>query len=436
MKRSIHWVYIGLVILGLSAPIIGNTASIFIVSGQVTDADDLPLDGLEVTVSNETKDLSLTQVTGDSGRGTYAATFINLFGGSVADVDDQIKVSVKQEGKVAVEKTHTVVQGDFDDSGQTGAVNIDLQIISQLSLTSVIPNNALASGGSTVQIIGENFQEGVSVFFGGIEASNVVIVSDTELSVTVPPGSRGVVEVIATNPDSRSDSIQFSYIDFPPWDLDKNGAVNIFDLVRVASQFGQTAPGLPEDIDANGTVNIFDLVLVASHFGEATVATAPPRVALNSKAVEATDHVGSSLSDAGRIKRRRIALTELENLSDTDPQMLLAAKLLRQWLATTGEIPTDTMLLPNYPNPFNPETWIPYHLARSAHVSILIHNILGQPVRRLEIGRRHAGRYIERSQAAYWDGRNNAGELVTSGIYFYSIEAGEYSATQKMVIGK
>ena len=436
MKRSIHWVYIGLVILGLSAPIIGNTASIFIVSGQVTDADDLPLDALEVTVSNETKNLTLTQVTGDSGRGTYAATFIDFFGGSVANVDDEIKVSVKQEGKVAAEKTYTVVQGDFDDSGQTGAVNIDLQIISQLSLTSVIPNNALASGGSTVQIIGENFQEGVSVFFGGIEVSSVVIVSDTELSVTVPPGSRGVVEVIATNPDSRSASIQFSYIDFPPWDLDKNGAVNIFDLVGVASQFGQTAQGLSGDIDANGTVNIFDLVLVASHFGEATVATAPPRVALNSKAVEAIDRVGSSLSDAGRIKRRRIALTELENLSDTDPQMLLAAKLLRQWLATTGEIPTDTRLLPNYPNPFNPETWIPYHLARSADVSILIHNILGQPVRRLEIGRRHAGRYIERSQAAYWDGRNDAGELVTSGIYFYSIEVGEFSATRKMVIGK
>ena len=436
MKRSIHWVYIGLVILGLSAPIIGNTASIFIVSGQVTDADDLPLDALEVTVSNETKNLTLTQVTGDSGRGTYAATFIDFFGGSVANVDDEIKVSVKQEGKVAAEKTYTVVQGDFDDSGQTGAVNIDLQIISQLSLTSVIPNNALASGGSTVQIIGENFQEGVSVFFGGIEVSSVVIVSDTELSVTVPPGSRGVVEVIATNPDSRSASIQFSYIDFPPWDLDKNGAVNIFDLVGVASQFGQTAQGLSGDIDANGTVNIFDLVLVASHFGEATVATAPPRVALNSKAVEAIDRVGSSLSDAGRIKRRRIALTELENLSDTDPQMLLAEKLLRQWLATTGEIPTDTRLLPNYPNPFNPETWIPYHLARSADVSILIHNILGQPVRRLEIGRRHAGRYIERSQAAYWDGRNDAGELVTSGIYFYSIEVGEFSATRKMVIGK
>ena len=436
MRHGIRWFYVGLVILGLSIPMIGNTASIFIVSGQVTDANDLPLDGLEVTVSNVTKNLILTQVTGDSGRGAYAATFIDFFGGSVADVGDEIKVSVKQEGKVVAEETYTVVQGDFDDAGQTGVVNISLQIISELSLTNVIPDNALASGGTTVQIIGENFHEGVAVTFGGIEANNVVLASDTELSVTVPPGFRGVVEVIATNPDSRSASIQFTYIDYPPWDLDKNGAVNIFDLVGVASQFGQTAQGLSGDIDGNGTVNIFDLVLVASHFGEATVAAAPPPVALNSKNFGATQHLSMRLTDRDAGMRRRIALTELENLADTDPQMLLPAKLLRQWLATSGEIPSESMLLPNYPNPFNPETWIPYDLANSAEVTILIYNVLGQPVRRLEIGHRHAGRYVEYSQAAHWDGRNDAGELVTSGVYFYSIETKEFSAMRKMVIGK
>ena len=69
-------------------------------------------------------------------------------------------------------------------------------------------------------------------------------------------------------------------------------------------------------------------------------------------------------------------------------------------------------------------------------MSIFIYNTLGQPVRHLEIGHRHAGRYVEHSDAAYWDGRNDAGELVTSGVYFYSIEAGEFSASRKMVIGK
>ena len=436
MKRGIYWFYIGVVIFGLSAPMTGNTASIFVVSGQVTNGDNLPLDGLEVTVSNETKNLALTHVTGDSGRGAYAATFIDFFGGSVADVNDEIKVSVKQEGSVAAERSYTVVRDDFNDSGQTGDVTINLRIMSQLSLTSVIPDNALASGGSTVQIVGENFKQGVTVTFGGIQASEVVLVSAGELAVTVPPGSRGAVEIVVTNPDSGSASIQFKYIDYPPWDLDKSGSVNIFDLVGVASQFGKTAPGVYGDVDNNGTVNIFDLVLVASHFGEATTATAPPRVALNSGHFGAARHTRMSVAGSGASMSRRVALTELENLSDTDPQIRLAAKLLRQWLASAGEIPNEAMLLPNYPNPFNPETWIPYQLADSADVTIHIYNRLGQPVRRLEIGRRHAGRYAGHSEAAYWDGRNDAGESVTSGVYFYSIVAGEFSATRKMVIGK
>ena len=436
MVHGIRWCYVGLIILGLSVPMIGNTANIFIVSGQVTDANNLPLDGLEVTVSNETKNLMLTQVTGESGRGTYAATFIDFFGRSVADAGDEIKISVNQGGEVIAEETQTLVQGDFDASGQTGDVSISLRIVVQLSLTHIIPDNVLASGGATVQIIGENFQEGVTVTFGGVEAGNVVRVSKTELSVIVPPGSRGVVEVVATNPDSRSASLQFTYIDYPSWDLDKNGSVNIFDLVGVASQFGQSGQGLSGDIDGNGTVNIFDLVLVASHFGEATVPAAPPHVALYSKDIGAGRHMSMRLTDGDAGMRRRAALTELENLPGTDPEILLAARLLRQWLATTGEIPSTSMLLPNYPNPFNPETWIPYQLANSSNVAIIIYNVLGRPVRHLEIGFRHAGRYVEHSQAAHWDGRNDAGELVTSGVYFYSLGTEEFSAMRKMVIGK
>lgn len=436
MKHGIRWFYIGLVILGLSIPMIGNAASIFIVRGQVTDANDLPLDGLEVNVLNETKDLMLTQVTGDSGRGAYAVTFIDFFGGSVADVNDEIKVTVKQEGKVVAEEAYTVVQGDFDNVSQTGDVIISLQVVTQISLIRVIPDNALASGGATVQIIGESFQKGITVTFDGIEADNVVLVSDTELSVTVPPGARGVAELVVTNPDSRSASIQFKYIDFPPWDVNKDGIVNIFDMVSVASQFNQSGQGLTGDINADGTVNVFDLVLVASHFAEATVATAPPLIALNAKDFGATQHLSMRLTHRDAGMRRRVALTELENLSDIDPSMLLPAKLLRQWLATNGEIPSESRLLPNYPNPFNPETWIPYHLANSTDVTIFIYNVLGQPVRRLDIGHRHAGRYVEHSQAAHWDGRNDAGEFVTSGVYFYSIKTNGFSAMRKMVIGK
>ena len=100
------------------------------------------------------------------------------------------------------------------------------------------------------------------------------------------------------------------------------------------------------------------------------------------------------------------------------------------------EIPTETALLRNYPNPFNPETWIPYHLAAAADVHITIYDIKGAVVRQLDLGYQQAGYYANRSKAAYWDGRNESGELVASGIYFYTLKAKDFSATKRMVIVK
>ena len=100
------------------------------------------------------------------------------------------------------------------------------------------------------------------------------------------------------------------------------------------------------------------------------------------------------------------------------------------------EIPTETALLPNYPNPFNPETWIPYRLAEDAFVTLTIYDGNGQVVRTLEIGHRVAAIYESRSKAIYWDGRNEFGEQVASGVYFYHLSAGDFSATRKMLIIK
>ncbi|MBI1923053.1 carboxypeptidase regulatory-like domain-containing protein [Candidatus Poribacteria bacterium] len=114
-------------------------------------------------------------------------------------------------------------------------------------------------------------------------------------------------------------------------------------------------------------------------------------------------------------------------------------------LAQTQPIPIDleTLLLPdhnqllqNYPNPFNPETWIPYQMSRDATVRIEIYNTLGQIVRTLEVGHRPAGVYASRGRAAYWDGTNNLGERVASGVYFYAIQAGNFHAVKRMVIMK
>ena len=98
--------------------------------------------------------------------------------------------------------------------------------------------------------------------------------------------------------------------------------------------------------------------------------------------------------------------------------------------------PTETALLANYPNPFNPETWIPYQLAKPADVSLTIYDIQGRVVRDLDLGHQRIGVYESRARAAYWDGRNAVGEPVASGVYFYTLTAGNFTATRKMLIRK
>ncbi len=99
-------------------------------------------------------------------------------------------------------------------------------------------------------------------------------------------------------------------------------------------------------------------------------------------------------------------------------------------------IPKRTVLLANYPNPFNPETWLPYQLANDAEVTIRIYSSTGELVRNLDLGFQQAGYYIGKSRAAYWDGRNDLGEQLASGVYFYQLNASESSTTRKMVIRK
>ncbi len=104
---------------------------------------------------------------------------------------------------------------------------------------------------------------------------------------------------------------------------------------------------------------------------------------------------------------------------------------------TVGDVrPKDTVLAQNFPNPFNPETWIPYQLSKSAEVSIHIHNVAGHLIRTLDLGLKPTGAYMTPSTAAYWDGKNSVGEPVSSGIYFYTLQTADFAATRRMVILK
>jgi hypothetical protein len=96
----------------------------------------------------------------------------------------------------------------------------------------------------------------------------------------------------------------------------------------------------------------------------------------------------------------------------------------------------QTSLLQNYPNPFNPETWIPYQLKEASDIKIRIYTSSGELVREFALGNKPSGSYINREKSVYWDGKNESGEPVTSGIYFYTIQAGNYVATKKMIVAK
>ena len=96
----------------------------------------------------------------------------------------------------------------------------------------------------------------------------------------------------------------------------------------------------------------------------------------------------------------------------------------------------ETALLPNFPNLFNPETWIPFQLAAGAEVTLTIYDMTGAIIRRLDLGYQPTGVYASRSRALYFDGRNERGESVGSGIFFYTLNAGEFTATRKMLIRK
>ncbi len=147
---------------------------------------------------------------------------------------------------------------------------------------------------------------------------------------------------------------------------------------------------------------------------------------------------------------RAATIGDILEISAQSPNPLIGVKPLRYTVTAEDvkqglirlteliayEIPTETALLANYPNPFNPETWIPYRLAEDAFVTLTIYDGSGHVVHTLEVGHQIASAYESRSKAIHWNGTNGLGEQVASGVYFYHLSAGDFSATRRMLILK
>ncbi len=271
---------------------------------------------------------------------------------------------------------------------------------------------------------------GVPVTFSVISGGGTLGVTDTTTDIEGraqsqlnfgSDGETNRVEVSAAGIEERLTFEAISDAEPPQVSADVNGdqSVNILDLVFVASRLGEQGADLAADVNGDGVVNILDLVAVAGMLDNA----APAAPSVQSQALGALN-----AADV------QTWLTEAASLAITDAIMKRGIATLERLAAFLK--PTETVLLANYPNPFNPETWIAYRLAEDAVVTLTIYDANGRSVRRLDLGHRTAAVYEHQSDAIYWDGRNERGERVESGVYFYQLSAGDYSATRKMVILK
>ncbi len=376
---------------------------------EVRDQCNIPLPGAQVTfsVTGGGGTLSTTSTTTDSaGRAESTLTLgpdlgTNIVTVSVTGIQGQ--QTFNAEG-IRIPKTFEIISGD----GQQD-----------------VPGTAL--GSPFLVEVRDQYDDplpGIEVTFsvtsGGGTLSTTSMATDTD-------GRAESTLTLGPNPEMNTVTVSVSRIqgeqtvtaiaESPPipQDVNKDGVVNILDLVSVASALEEEGQGLVADVNGDGIVNILDLVSVAGALEG--VAAAPS----SNPAMLTAANVGEWLAQA-------------QGLDLTDATLQRGVLFLEHLLAVLT--PKETALLPNYPNPFNPETWIPYRLAEDTNVTLTIYDTNGIMVRHLDLGHQSAGFYESRSEAIYWDGRNDFGEGVASGVYFYHLSASGYSATRKMLIVK
>ena len=234
----------------------------------------------------------------------------------------------------------------------------------------------------------------------------------------------------------------------PAADLTGDGQVNFRDILVVGNNYGKTVAGganREADVNNDGTVNIKDLLFVAKSVDLATGITTVGLGeigGIEEPLEEDGPVVGAPSALVSDTQTLRVTARDVQKWMrdakevNAEPEDIAVLERLLAALTHTEPPPKETALLANYPNPFNPETWMPYQLAEPAEVTFTIYAIDGKVVRTLAFGHQPAGFYQSRSRAAYWDGRNNAGERVASGVYFYTLTARDFSATRKMLIRK
>ena len=221
-----------------------------------------------------------------------------------------------------------------------------------------------------------------------------------------------------------------------PGDVNHDGLVDILDFLIIVVHFGEKPPTNPRiDTNKDGQVDLEDLAWIIKIIEEnQNIAAAPIQRYQEGQEPNPVSDGTIQLSDAAIVYLHSF-YQKIEEISGDPTQIALVKRFLKQLLTPIGG-PLRTELYANYPNPFNPETWIPYQLAVDTEITIRIYNTEGKIVRTLFSGHQTSGYYLNRSRAAYWDGRNQLGERVASGVYIYELTTPTFKQTKRLVVLK
>ncbi len=383
-------------------------------------------------------------------------------------------------GYTTVTSTGTV--GDITFTNQR--IWIDIQTLMPNDTITLIYGNGGYDSGVTVP--GNQFSTFIISVASTSEGTSTLIKQSPVVDLYLAPwdvnddGTVGILDLIAVA--SALGRVIDRVIFGQNPDVNRDGLVNVSDLIAVGTHFEKSigSPAAPARVsaDLSATIRFENPRLSGNHLLlDLMVDTAVPlvgyhirvgpekllKVDLNrsendvfrlEEVAQSGTLVGTKLS-AGQPwhGRMRLATLELEANSSADAVPVLNSKIsvaAAHLVSVDGQTidvgvepffmnpsrPLQTGVFTNYPNPFNPETWIPFQLHKDVHVRITIYDVLGRKVRRFDLGYLPPGYYKTRERAVYWDGRNDVNEQVVSGTYFYRLEAGDFVDTRRMVVLK
>ena len=294
-----------------------------------------------------------------------------------------------------------------DSSGTVNSANLNGTDVKELKSIQAVPMG-IAVDGSRSKLYWTNSR-------GRIQSANL----DGSGITNVVSGLGSPSDMVLSNSITAPAAAPAETASGSKYDVNGDGTVDNADSDAVTVAIAAGATDAKYDVNGDGTVNVFDLVEI--------IANRDPGAA------GAPTLFGMKMS-AAQIDSLQEQIDLLIATNDRSPAAMRTLIYLQQLLVTAR--PEKTLLLANYPNPFNPETWIPYELATDTNVKVTIYNTQGVVIRSLQLGHQSAGYYMGRDRAAYWDGRNALGEQVASGLYFYQLETDEMSLMRKMVILK